>query len=134
MKKLSNKQGLDKDDISSVCRTLCDSVEVHTIHPHPYSLKFALTQLFRKYPSLILDPSNESSTFVSIYNFIRKSHKYLNAWSYFNRIFSTGKLKKFLKIDDENLEHSFQIKVAVLWKLSMIVDQLQTEVRSKKKS
>lgn len=49
-----------------ITRTLANSIEEYTLHPHPDSLKFVVDNLFVKYPNLIMDKEDSIQTNVSI--------------------------------------------------------------------
>lgn len=65
---LNGKKGPNPDftnnHFSAICRKLSDLVEETTIHPHPESLRFIVEKLLAKFPILIVDKKNQTSTIV----------------------------------------------------------------------
>lgn len=64
--KLKNKQVLVKKDLSSVCRELSRSIrETGTNHPHPDSIRFVVDKFINRYPAVVFNEKDITTTSVS---------------------------------------------------------------------
>jgi hypothetical protein len=59
------KQTYQAAEFSMITRTLANSIEQYTLHPHPDSLKFVVDNLLVKYQNLIMDKEYSIQTNVS---------------------------------------------------------------------
>ncbi len=67
--KMNSKQkNYQAAEFSMITRTLANSIEEYTLHPHPDSLKFVVDSLLVKYPNLIMDKEDSIQTNISILN------------------------------------------------------------------
>jgi len=60
------KETYQAAEFSMITRTLANSIEEYTLHPHPDSLKFVVDSLLVKYPNLIMDKEDSIQTNVSM--------------------------------------------------------------------
>jgi hypothetical protein len=60
------KETYQAAEFSMITRTLANSIEEYTLHPHPDSLKFVVDSLLVKYPNLIMDKEDSIQTKVSM--------------------------------------------------------------------
>jgi hypothetical protein len=67
-KKMKNaKTLLSKNEYKAVYRTLADSIEIQTLHPHPDSIRFVVDTTLVRFPNLIIDKKTKTATNVCIY-------------------------------------------------------------------
>jgi hypothetical protein len=58
---------LSENEYKAVYRTLADSIEIQTLHPHPDSIRFVVDTTLARFPNLIIDKKDQTATHVCIY-------------------------------------------------------------------
>ncbi len=65
------KQSLTSKDYLAIYRILANSIEEHTLHPHPDSIRFVVDRMLSKYSNLILDKKDSIATNVSMLLYVQ---------------------------------------------------------------
>jgi hypothetical protein len=65
------KQSLKSKDYLAIYRILANSIEEHTLHPHPDPIRFVVDRMLSNYPNLIVDKKNSIATNVSMLLYVQ---------------------------------------------------------------
>jgi len=58
------KETISSKEYSSISKTLTSASEPFTLHPHPDSIRFVVEKLLSKFPVLVIEQENETTTMV----------------------------------------------------------------------
>ncbi|KZR99964.1 Uncharacterized protein APZ42_003945, partial [Daphnia magna] len=56
-----------ENEYKAVYRTLADSIEIQTLHPHPDSIRFVVDTTLARFQNLIIDKKDQTATNICIY-------------------------------------------------------------------
>ncbi|KAK4006398.1 hypothetical protein OUZ56_011552 [Daphnia magna] len=67
---------LSENEYKAVYRTLADSIEIQTLHPHPDSIRFVVDTTLTRFQNLIIDKKDKTATNAIFYSKLKRIMEY----------------------------------------------------------